>query len=187
MYFIDDVSDLADRIGNDEVLLGNAGECWVFIASAKTNRLPEKLKPIHHPLDNPAMLLVPSIEEFKSYVPELHPRVETLLSLHQRPLGLYFDDSSGPFKNYIDSNIHVVRLAQDPLLLALMDKLSAPLLLLDVMDELGDRPRRLAEISSNILEVSDHTLRYKQEEILKATPCILARYNRKGELDFIRE
>ena len=187
MYFIDDVNELATRIGNQEVLLCNVGQCWVYICSAEQMKLPEKLDSIHRPLDNPAMLLVSSIEMFKKYVPELHPRVETLLSFHNRPLGLHFEDSVGPFQGFIDNNIHIVRQVKDPLLRSIINTIDAPLLLLDVITAQGMRPKSLSEINSELLDLCDHTLKYRREERLKGIPCILASYNKKGELEFIRE
>lgn len=187
MYFIDDVSELAVRIGNHEVLLCNTGDCWVFLCSAQKSQLPDTLKPLQHPLDNPPMLLVSSIEMFKTFVPELHPRVETLLSFHNRPLGLYFEASVGPFQKFIANDIHLVRHVKDPLLHAIIEKLNAPLLLLDVVNEQGIRPRRMSEIHPDLLNLSDHVLRYRREESNLGNPCILARYDKKGELEFIRE
>jgi L-threonylcarbamoyladenylate synthase len=135
------------------------------------------------------ILLVDSIEMLKKHVGEVHPRVETLLSYHTRPLTLIYDESFGVAGNVLaHDNSVAIRIVQDPFCRALIAQLGKPIVKSAAKMAGKKYPTHYGEISSDILEKVDMVVRYKQDGKERGQPSVMARFNYEcEELDFLRE
>ena len=135
------------------------------------------------------VILVDSLEMLKKYVGELHPRVETLLSYHTRPLTIIYDKVEGLASNVCapDGSIGI-RIVQDAFCRELITQFNSPIVSTSANRSGEPFPTHYGEISSDILEKVDLVVRYKQDSKEHNEPSVIARFNLEyEELDFLRE
>lgn len=72
----------------DDGLIGSKTEdqVWILCDARNPVAVERLLKRANAPKEQQPMVWVLSLEQFKLFVPLLHPRVETLLHYHRRPL-----------------------------------------------------------------------------------------------------
>ena len=139
--------------------------------------------------DKGYVLLVDSIEMLKKHVGEVHPRVETLLSFHTRPLTIIYEESFGVASNVLAPDGSVaIRVVQDAFCRELIAQLGHPLVSTSANRSGSPFPAHYGEISSDILEKVDLVVKYKQDNKERGEPSVIARFNQEyEELDFLRE
>lgn len=136
----------------------------------------------------PLVLIVDSLDMLRRYVRVIHPRVETLLAYHQRPLTVIFDDPMHvPGFLPAKDNTLAIRIVQDPFCQALVRKFGRPLVAAAPHREGEEPPSRYGEISSEILMQVDYIMRYRQEEREARELSVVVRFDESGELIFLRE
>ena len=134
-------------------------------------------------------LLVSSVGMLKQYVEHLHPRLETLLAYHLRPLTMIFDNPTNLSSDALDAagNIHI-RLVQDPFCAALLEHLNQPLIstFAHVRDSVP--PMNFGAISSEIIQGVDYVVKYRQnDKNIDELPVMVKLLEDQEELEFIRE
>lgn len=137
--------------------------------------------------DKGYILLVDSLEMLKKYVTSVHPRVQTLLAYHTRPLTMIYDESVGVASNVLalDGSV-AVRIVQDAFCRELIRQFGKPIVKSSAKLEGQPHPGYYGEISSDILEKVDMVVRLKQDVKERGEPSVIARFTDE-ELDFIRE
>jgi L-threonylcarbamoyladenylate synthase len=148
----------------------------------------QKLK--NRPEDLPFILLVHSIEKLREYVPKIHPRVETLLSLHQRPLTIVYPDVlefEPPLTN--EAGEAAIRIVKTGFCHAILESYDQPMLSTSANIHGNPTPSFFGEITSDIIKGCDFTFPCDKNEKngREQVPSVIATYNEKnGELEFIR-
>ena len=87
MLFIDKLSDIIRTLENDGVLLHATDTVWGLACSSLSKSGIDKIYEIKkREKSKPILMLVDSVEMLKKHVPHIHPRIETLLQFHKKPL-----------------------------------------------------------------------------------------------------
>ena len=135
------------------------------------------------------ILLVDSLEMLKKYVQTVHPRVQTLLAYHTRPLTVIYDESVGVASNAVAADGSVaIRIVQDAFCRELIGQFGKPIIKTSANIAGADFPTNYGKISSDILEKVDKVVRLKQDVKADSTPSVVARFNSETEeFDFLRE
>lgn len=135
------------------------------------------------------IVLVDSLEMLKKYVGTIHPRVQTLLSYHTRPLTVIYEESVGVASNAIAADGSVaVRIVQDAFCRELIRQFGKPIIKTSANVTGEGHPTNYGKISSDILEKVDKVVRLKQDVKADSEPSVVARFNvETEELDFLRE
>ncbi len=135
------------------------------------------------------VLLVDSLEMLKKHVGEVHPRVETLLSYHTRPLTMIYAESFGVAANVLAPDGSVaIRIVQDAFCRELIAQLGHPMVSTSANKSGHPFPNHYGEISSDILEEIDFVVKFKQDNKERGEPSVIARFNpEQEELEFLRE
>ena len=142
----------------------------------------------NRPENKPMVVLMSSIEMLREYIHFVHPRVETLLSHHRQPLTLIYDNVIGlPDHVMSDQDTCAIRICSDPFCQAVIDKFGKPIISTSANLANDPYPKTFESINPIIKEESDYIVSIRQEEQKEALPSIVARYNRKGELEFLRK
>lgn len=139
--------------------------------------------------DKGYVLLVSSIEMLKQYVPKIHPRLETLLSFHQRPLTIVYERGvvGLPAAAKAPDGSAAIRVAQDEFCQQLIEALGKPLISTSANKSGEPFPPTFGGISSEILGGVDYVVKYRQDDKEPGEPSSIAKLDRHHELDFIRE
>lgn len=133
-------------------------------------------------------ILVDSVQMLKSYVRHLHPRIETLLTYHVRPLTVLFDNPHNVPQNALDEDGYMaIRMAQDDYCRSLIAAFGKPLVASYANVANQPIPSNFGAISSEIIQGVDHVSKYRQHEKITGRPSVMVRLSERDELLFLRE
>jgi L-threonylcarbamoyladenylate synthase len=133
------------------------------------------------------VVLVSDVPMLRQYA-TVHPRIQTLLAYHERPLTIIYEECQGVASAVTakDGSL-AVRLTRDPFCKNLITLLDVPLVATTANVDGEKIPLTYGEISSDILEAVDMVVKYKQDDREPKELSVIARMNEDEELDFIRE
>jgi L-threonylcarbamoyladenylate synthase len=136
----------------------------------------------------PLIVLVDGIQMLKRFVKDIHPRVETLLSFHAKPLTIIYDQPAGlPISLLGQSGSIAIRIIKDSFCQSIIKSLGCPLVSTSANISGAPFPNHFGEISSEIIQQMDYVVKYKQDIKESGSPSVVASYDKKGELIFIRD
>lgn len=139
------------------------------------------------PDDEPMVLLVNTIEMIKEYAAYIHPRIETLLLHHKQPLTIIYDARSSTPDHLVSQDRRIaIRLCQDSFCNAIIYEMGLPLLATAASTYGHELPKNFESIEAEIKEKVDYIVDYKQDDSTDRLPSIMASYNHKGDMEFIR-
>jgi L-threonylcarbamoyladenylate synthase len=133
------------------------------------------------------ILLVDSIQMLKKYVKSVHPKVETLMGFHKRPLTVIYPQAKNldPSIPASDGSI-AIRICEDPFCKLIIEGTAQPLISSSANVAGDQAPVNFSEISSEILSAVDYVVRHRQLEMTIQEPSVIVSYDQDGELIFIR-
>lgn len=182
------IMDAVSILTNDGVLLHATDTVWGLAANAFSEKGIEKIYSIKkRDRDKPLILLVSDLAMLKTYIPDLHPRIETLLAFHERPLTIVFKKSVH-LPEYIlgaDKSI-AIRIVQDELTASIIKALGKPIASTSANISGDPIPHTLAEISPSLKSHVDLIIEERAHEILDGPPSVIISYTKKGKIQFIR-
>ncbi len=189
MFENEKFDEILTVIRNGEVILYPTDTIWGIGCDATNEKAVEKIIDIKsRRSDKGFVVLVDSIEMLKKFVKHVHPRVETLISFHERPLTVIYDEGKGVAKKVMgDDGSLAVRVVQDPFCRELIKQFGKPLVSTSANISGEPFPAHFGEISSEIFEKVDFVVKYKQDSKDQGEPSVIVRLNEQEELDFIRE
>ncbi len=148
---------MADLVKAGNVLLHPTDTVWGLAAIMSDRDAVNKIYEIkHRPRSKPLLLLVDNIERLKKYVLKLHPRIETLLSYHVRPLTIIYDKSRD-IPDYLtaeDGSI-AIRIVRDLACQKLIKDIDAPIVSTSANLAGDGTPSSFDSISPRILNAVD--------------------------------
>ena len=185
----DKMDDLISVLKNGGLILYPTDTIWGIGCDA-TNpvaiRRVFKLK--KRSLSAPFVILVDSVEMLKKYVRHVHPRIETLLAYHTRPLTLIFEEPINLPEVLVSSDNRIaVRIAQDDFCKELIAAFDAPLVAATANLNEEPIPANFGEISSEIISGVDYVAKLKRHEKSTGELAVAVKVNDEGEMEFIRE
>ena len=144
----------------------------------------------NRPRHKPFTLLVSSLDMLKDYVVKLHPRLETLLLFHTRPLTIIFNQAKNlPSNAVLDNGSAAIRLVQDDFCRTLINKFGKPLLCGSAKIDDAPTPTYFGEISSEVFTNVDFIVKHRQKDKNMGEKSVIARLSDSwnAELEFLRE
>jgi len=139
------------------------------------------------PKDKPFVILVSDVDMLKDYVAQLHPRIETLLNYHHRPLTIIYDQGICLAPNAISSNGSVaIRIPHDEYCQDLIRAFGKPIVASSANISNQPFPAHFGEVSSDVIMGVNYIEKYRQWDKKQREPSIIARLGEKDELEFLR-
>lgn len=185
----DDISDIVRLLEEGGLLCYPTDTIWGIGCDATNETAVERLTALKG--ERPAkgyILLVDSIDMLKQYVSKIHPRVETLLAYHQRPLTIIYDHVNGLAAAVKAPNGSVaIRVATDEFCRELIKAFGKPIVSSAACKSGQPYPPTFGGISSEILGGVDYVVKYRQDDKEPHEPSAIARLDRHKELEFLRE
>lgn len=185
----DDIFDIAAMLGKGAVICYPTDTIWGIGCDALNEEAVGRIGAIKgRPPEKGYVLLVSSIDMLKQYVPRVHPRLETLLSYHQRPLTVIYDRPTGlPDSVKAPNGSVAIRVVQDQFCQELIDALGRPIVSTSANISGAPFPPTFGGISSEILGAVDYVVKYRQDDKEPGEPSAIARLDRHLELEFLRD
>jgi len=139
------------------------------------------------PKDKPFVLLMSDVDMLKAYLKQLHPRLETLLLYHKRPLTIIYEDAINLAPNAIAANGSVaIRIPKDEYCLDLIRDFGKPIVASSANISNEPFPSHFGEVSSDVIVGVDYIEKYRQWDKEQREPSVIARLGVKDELEFLR-
>lgn len=136
---------------------------------------------------NPLIVLVSDLDQLYEVAASVHPRIDTLLHYHERPLTVIYPAVRDSFEHLAakDGSI-AVRVVKSGFCHELISDYGHPLVSTSANLSGEETPVHFGSISSQILSKVDFALPAFTEKDITGTPSVIARYDENGELDFLR-
>ncbi len=180
-----ELSDALTTLQGGGMILYPTDTLWSIGCDATNEVAVQKLLDL---VSNNASLeiIVESIPMLKKHIKHLHPRIETLLLYHTRPLSVKFSEPKNLANTLIDEDI-AFRICQDDYCKELIGEFQNPLLTCFASFDQQYLPATFGAISSEVIQAVDYVARYRQDDKTPGEPSVLITLSDEDELVFLRE
>ncbi len=189
MLDVDSKEKIIQVLEKGGLILFPTDTIWGIGCDATNEQAVEKIYQLkQRNKDKPLIVLVHNVEMLKQYVEHVHPKIETLLSFHTRPLTVIYEKGMNLAENVMSNDGSIgIRVILDPFCQGLIKAFGKPIVATSA--NVSDRPfpRNFGEISSDILQGVDFVTRIRQTEKNLNEPSVIVKMDDNGELFFIRE
>lgn len=170
------------------VLLYPADTIWGIGCDATNKEAVRKVYEIKgRSYNKPLIVLVPSVAQLYEVVSGVHPRIDTLLYFHERPLTVIYPEAREPYRHLAAEDGSIgVRVVKAGFCHDLLESYGQPLVSTSANISGTPSPTKFGTISSEIISQVDLALPAFAEKDMTGTASVIARYDANGELDFIR-
>ncbi len=188
-----DLEDAARILKNEGLVLLPTDTLWSIACLADDPVAIERMRRIIPPNEvQPYEVLFDNLDMLKAYSPRLHPRLETLLIYHSRPLSIITDAVDHLNHPLVTRRGKMTaRIANDSYCRNLIRMVKKPLLITSAHFPQSPYPSHFGKIRSDIIEgvdyVSKYRIKYSRLNISQEKPTVLVRINSKREFEFLRE
>lgn len=189
-YFLkDNIEEIVKILENSGMLLYPTDTIWGVGCDACNPVAIERIYNLkQRDRSKPFVLLVDSVDMLRRYVKSVHPRIETLLSYHQRPLTVIYEQGINLPSNAMSKEQSVaIRIAKDKFCQQLIKTLGKPLIATSANISEEPFPANFGEISSAIIQGVEYVVHHRRDDKVQREPSVIIKYNEKGDLTFIRE
>lgn len=188
MFEKDDLEEIVNILDEGGVILYPTDTIWALGCDAYNEEAIDKIYKIkNRPKGKPLAILVNSIEMIKSHIAEMHPKIETLLAYHERPLTVIYDKARKlPQKMLSPDGSVAIRMVQDPFCSELIQLLGRPIVSSSANVTGEPFPVNFGHISSDILSKADYIVRHMQDDKSHHEPSVVIKMSKKAELIFVR-
>ena len=185
----EDIHAAVEALSDGKLILYPTDTIWGIGCDANNDRAIDavyKLK--QRERTEPLIVLVSSIDMLLEHATSIHPRVQTLLNFHERPLTVIYPEVRNISDVLNSENGSVaIRVVQDDFCRAMIDEFGGPIVSTSANVTGEPYPRCFGEISSEVIAGVDYVCKYRQfDKATETTPSVIAKYDSKGNLDFVR-
>jgi L-threonylcarbamoyladenylate synthase len=187
--WVSEIPEVVAALENGKVILYPTDTIWGLGCDAMNVKAIENIYRIKkRSVDLPLIVLVDGIDMLKKYATRVHPRVETLLSLHEKPLTIIYPAVEGlPDILFSAKKTVGIRVARDAFCQEMIRTFGRPVVSTSANVSGAPWPHGFGEISSEILKEADYVVRYRRDEKHTGEPSVVASYNARGMLTFLRD
>ena len=137
--------------------------------------------------DKSMIVLVHDIEQLYKVAASVHPRIDTLLHYHERPLTVIYPAATKSYAHLASKDGTIgVRVVKTGFCHELLSIYGKPVVSTSANLSGEPSPSRFGSVSTNIISSVDYVLPAFTEKDITGTPSVIARYDENGELDFLR-
>jgi L-threonylcarbamoyladenylate synthase len=132
-------------------------------------------------------LLFPDLEMVRTYFPRLHPKLETLLSFHRRPLTVLVEPyPTAPPELIGPDGRMAIRLIQDSFCYQIAEDLDQPLVATFARG-LGSPfyPLSFGRVRSDVIKGVDYVVRRRQKDLIAEAPAVTIHLDERDEVVFV--
>jgi len=188
MNWPDDLVQLKDLLERDGLALLPTDSVWGLCCHAlRPAAIHRVFKLKQQKPGEGLVILVADLPMLKELTGPLHPRLETLLALHRRPLTVLYGQAgalpevlAGPGGKW------AIRITSDPFLRDLIREMEAPLVASLPALPGEDAPAHFGVISSQFLENVDYVARWRRNDKTPGDVSVMVELDAFNDLVFLR-
>ena len=188
MSYVDPIDKIVEVLNKDGVILYPTDTIWGLGSSIFSERATEQIYTIKQRERNkPLLILADSIEMMKDFVKDIHPRVETLLTYHRQPLTIIYQANQRvPSHLLCGGSSIAIRIVQDEFCKSLINLLGHPISSTSANIANHPSPQYYNQVEEQVISQCDYIVKYRQEDTSKARASVIAKFDHKGNLHFLR-
>ncbi|MEO6133399.1 MAG: L-threonylcarbamoyladenylate synthase [Saprospiraceae bacterium] len=173
---------------HDGVILYPADTIWGIGCDATSEKAVSKIYDIKgREFQKPLIVLVSTLDQLYSVVSSVHPRIDTLLHFHERPLTVIYPQAKKEYMHLAAKDGSLgVRIVRAGFCHDLISSYQRPLVSTSANRSGEPSPSKFGTISSQIISLVDFSVPAFTEKDITGMPSVIARYDENGELDFLR-
>ncbi len=131
-------------------------------------------------------ILVSDILMMKQHTKTIHPRVETLLVYHERPLKIIFKDlQSLPNQLVNQASELCIRIVKDTFTRRLIGTLGNPIYFISLMDKKNNNPIPFHDLDHRNFPALDYILKVREESVHQEFPLLIATIDEEGMIEIL--
>jgi len=136
----------------------------------------------------PFIVLASDLKMVKDYVTFVHPKLETLLEFHTRPLTIIYNHKDGLSKNVVSTeNTIAFRIPQDSFCQELISSYGKPIVASSANMSDEPFPKKFSDIKTHLIQKIDFTIPYRQNDDKFLPPSSIVRLSKNEDLEFLRD
>ena len=188
MVYQDEINDICKLLNNDKVIICPTDTIWGLSCSVMSEDATKKIYRIkNRAIGKPFILLVSDLDMLLRYVQELHPRIETLLSHHKKPLTIIHDNPRDIPKYALAEDGSIgIRIVQEEYCKQIIKSLNKPLVSTSANYSGTASPRNYSEIDQKLISEVDYTAHYKRDNDVLNDPSVIIKYDDEGQIEILR-
>ena len=188
MFELDDIHELLRILNNGGLILYPTDTIWGIGCDATNEAAVARVHEVKQRMTGKGyVLLANDTAMVNDYVAHFHPKIQTLLSFHKRPLTLVYDQGVNLPDNVLAPDGSVAfRIPQDNFCKDLIHYFGKPLVATSANISNEPFPAFFGEVSSAIISAVDYVVRYRRNDRQFCEPSIIARLGENEELEFLR-
>lgn len=175
-------------LSNGGIILYPADTIWGIGCDPTFHEAVKKIYEIKgRSYTKPLIILVADIPQLYEVVTGVHPRIDTLLQIHERPLTVIYPKAKEKYQHLAAANGSIaVRVVKSGFCHYLLAQYGHPLVSTSANISDTPSPTKFGTVSSDIISQVDYALPAFTEKDITGTPSVIASYDENGELDFLR-
>ena len=139
------------------------------------------------PQNKSFIVLVSDLDQLYEVASSVHPRIDTLLHYHERPLTVIYPGAKKAYDHLVATDGSIaVRVVKSGVCHELISAYGKPLVSTSANLSGTPSPTKFGSVSSQIINQVDYTFPAFTEKDITGRPSVIARYDESGELDFLR-
>ncbi len=182
------IQDIIHKMSAGGVILHPTDTVWGLGADSHSKEGIDKIYRIKkRPKNKPLLLLVNSMKMLKTHVPHIHPKIETLLHFHSRPLTVIYQKVKNlPSFAMAEDGSCGIRIVKEPRCKEIITALGRPMVSTSANIQGQQFARKWEDVDSSIIGQVDII---DLSDISHSTgkPSIIISYNEQGDIIFLRE
>ncbi len=184
----DDLPRIVKILKNGGIILCPTDTIWGLSCDALNEAAVSKIFSIkNRPKNKPLILLTHSLSQLKKYIVDIHPRIETLVHYHLRPLSIVYKASPN-LPDYLknEDGTVAIRVTKDPVLSEIIQLLDAPIVSTSANLSGDPLASRFDEIHPSVKQQVDYMFNMRRNETNFQSSMLIS-FDDEGELIFIRK
>ncbi|MBK8245244.1 MAG: L-threonylcarbamoyladenylate synthase [Saprospiraceae bacterium] len=183
-----EVTEIAKLLLDDKVILYPTDTVWGMGCLVNNVAGIDRITQLKNRTpDKSFIILVNSVQMLKHYVVGIHPRIETLLSYHSQPLTIIYPKAKNlPHNVIVQDGSIAIRICGDPFCNQLIGQVNQAIISTSANKTGEPTPLNFNQISEDVKSSVDYIVKYGQSNSELREPSVIARYDKDGELIFIR-
>ncbi len=138
-------------------------------------------------MENPWIILVSDIEMLKKYAVEIHPRIESLIYYHEKPLTVIYKNVPGfPSIIYGDKKSLGIRVVRDKYCEEFIKAYGKPVICTSVKNPGEETPVNFQKINPELLQKADFVSNYRRNDLTISKDSAVVSFNSTGKLKFLK-
>lgn len=184
----DELNYICQVLRQDKVIICPTDTIWGLSCSVTSESATKRIYNIkNREIGKPFILLVADLQMLKRYVTSIHPRIETLLAYHRKPLTIIYPNPRfiPAYALASDGSIGI-RIVQDESCADIIRGLNAPLVSTSANYSNDPSPLCYADINKKLLTEVDYVAQYGQEQEELHQPSVIIRFDEEGQIEILR-